>query len=319
MLLFWFFFQQTPNQALKTINVFLDKHCVKIEKDITKIKKYLSKNEDNELSFALERIAESLTYLSEDELSDHAMQGLTEIISINFQFTTNTCLYDCILLQFYRMCGLILTRVWQFKEIGSFVCSNVELGNTCEAAVRKDVRDLQRFELFLRGIEGEENILEKDIWDMRNEGKFCVELPGLSKIKELAKDKTSIIVTCVKLSILQHSALWQMHAVAQVKGYGDRTAEYLRGINLSQRNDDIKFYEGNVFSEYNYEMHCVKNFLSCLGCGLQESKRRDVTKPTTKQKLKLLRLAVVPLLEELLEKHIGIVLKKDPNLTCTHH
>lgn len=242
--------------------------------------------------------------LDEDELNDHVMQGLLKIISINFQLFQNGYFYGSILRELLRVCGLIGSCVWQVKKIEEYVCSNIEKRLT--APVAKDVRELKRFALFLRGIERGDNIQERDVRDIRTYGKFCEELPSHTSLKERGKSEYLIMFTSAKVSILQLSILWQMYAVAKLPGHSEHTANYLREIILSQKNDDLQFYDCNVFPGATHEMALVKKYLICLGIGAQDSKSTDLIKLSPKRrKLGLLRLVVVPLLEEFMGRHLA--------------
>ena len=137
---------------------------------------------------------------------------------------------------------------------------------------------------------------------MRREGKFCEELPCLSSLKENAKSQSSIMLTSVKISILQLSVLWQMYAVSRLPGHSDSTANHLQRVILSQKENDIKFYKNLVFPETTDEISLVKEYMSCLGGGFQSSETKEITKLTAKQKLNLMCLVVIPLLEEMFKK-----------------
>ena len=212
----FFTFQQTPNPAdfslsdeeksipaLKRIQIFLEKHDMRIEKEIEQIENFLSKDENNTLHCSVKRITESLTYLDEDEFNDQTLHGILEIMSINFQLFQEKLPFGSILRKLLRVCGLILSSVWQANKIENFMCSRTEPGFSYETSVAKDIRDLKRFASVLREIENADNILERNIAEMRREGKFCEELPCLASLKENAKSQSSIMLTSVKVSILQ--------------------------------------------------------------------------------------------------------------------
>ena len=308
-----FTFQQTPNHssaekksipALKAIQIFLEKHDIKIEKEIEQIENYLLKNENNRFHCSVKRITESLTYLDEDEFNNQTFHGILEIISINFQLFQENFQFGSIHRKLLRVCGLLLSSVWQANEIEKFICSRIEPGSSYETSVGRDVRDLKRFASFLREIENAENIFERYIAEVRREGKFCEELPCLASLKENAKSQSSIMLTSVKVSILQLSVLWQMYAVSRLPGHSDITANYLLNVILFQKDNDIKFYENYVFPEATDEMSLIKEYTSCLGGGLQSSETEEITKLTANQKLNLMSLVVIPLLEEMLEKRL---------------
>nr|XP_022290795.1 uncharacterized protein LOC111102383 isoform X2 [Crassostrea virginica] len=315
--------KQTPNPAdfslsdeeksipaLKRIQIFLEKHDMRIEKEIEQIENFLSKDENNTLHCSVKRITESLTYLDEDEFNDQTLHGILEIMSINFQLFQEKLPFGSILRKLLRVCGLILSSVWQANKIENFMCSRTEPGFSYETSVAKDIRDLKRFASVLREIENADNILERNIAEMRREGKFCEELPCLTSLKENAKSQSSIMLTSVKVSILQLSVLWQMYAVSRLPGHSDSTANHLQRIILSQRDNDIKFYENHVFPESSDEMSLVKEYMSCLGGGFQSSETKAIAKLTAKRKLNLMSLVVIPLLEEIFKKRFDWLMSK---------
>nr|XP_022292451.1 uncharacterized protein LOC111103457 isoform X2 [Crassostrea virginica] len=297
--------------ALKRVQIFLEKHDIKIEKEIEQIENYLLKDEHNTLHFSVKRITESLTYLNEDEFNDQTLHGILEIMSINFQLFQERFSFGSILGKLLRVCGLILSSVWQANEIEKFICSRIEPGSSYETSVAKDVRDLKRFASFLREIENAENLLERNIAEVRREGKFCEELPCLTSLKENAKSQSSIMLTSVKVSILQLSVLWQMYAVSRLPGHSDSTANHLQRVILSQKDNDVKFYKSHVFPEATDEMSLVKEYTSCLGGGFQSSETKAIAKLTAKEKLNLMRLVVIPLLEEFLKKRFDWLTSKN--------
>ena len=252
----------------------------------------------------MKRITESLTYLDEDEFNDQTLHGILEIISINFQLFQEKFPFGSILRKLLRVCGLILSSIWQASGIDNFICSCLEPGLCYETSVGKDVPDLKRFASFLREIENANNILERNIAEVRREGKFCEELPCLTSLKEKAKCQSSIMITRVKVSILQLSVLWQMYAVSRLPGHSDSTANHLQRVILSQRDNDIKFYKNHVFPEAIDEMSLVNEYMSCLGGGFQSSETEEITKLSANQKLNLMRLVVIPLLEEMFKKRL---------------
>ena len=126
-------------------------------------------------------------------------------MSINFQLFQERFPFGSILRKLLRVCGLILSSVWQANKIEKFICSRIEPRFSYETSVAKDVRDLKRFASFLREIENAENKLERNISEVRREGKFCEELPCLTSLRENAKSQSSFMLTSVKVSILQLS------------------------------------------------------------------------------------------------------------------
>lgn len=139
-----------------------------------------------------------------------------------------------------KVCGLILSCIWQVSGIEDFICSYLEHEENVRLAVAKDIRKLIRFSIFLNELELGKNILEKQITEMTNKGKFCEELECLTNLQEKTTTEFRPHVTTVKVSILQLAILWQMYAVAKLPGHSENTASYFRKIILWHKKNDIR-------------------------------------------------------------------------------
>lgn len=122
-------FYNTGNQTssfLETIKIFLKERKIEIDRDIRKIEKYIWENKEDPLNAVLERMAKTLVKLEGQKLTDEVLIGLVEMISISFElFEKRKFLYDCILRQILRICGLVMSCFWQISNIDAYICSSI--------------------------------------------------------------------------------------------------------------------------------------------------------------------------------------------------
>lgn len=295
-----------------------------MEKTINEIQKHIVRGKNDDLHTALQKIAKTISYLHEQNFKENHIHGIMELFQIYFDLFDNDFQFGDILRQVLKVCGLILSCICQVSGLEDFVCSDLEQEKDLQLTVIKDIRKLNKFATFLNGLEQRNNILERHITEMENRGKFCEKFNCRANLQEKAKTDSRLMVTTVKVSILQLSMLWQMYAAAKLPGHSDVTANYFRHIIQLQKENDIKivknFIDCSLSLENTVDLHLVTRYLACLGydsrtftsfdCNSPESKRSDVTKLTARQKLKLLRLVVVPLLENILRKHLEWVRNK---------
>lgn len=106
---------------LETIQSFLIKRKMNVEKDIKKIQKYILTHENNELQNSLQKIAEAISYLDEVCFNENSIHGMLKLFSIYFKLFEDDFQFGDILRQLLRICGVILSCIWQV-----FVCHYLE-------------------------------------------------------------------------------------------------------------------------------------------------------------------------------------------------
>lgn len=296
------FFHSTrkqTNSSLETISIFLKERTIDIERDIRRIENYILENRDDPLNAIFERISENVLKLDEQNVTDEVLMGLVEMLSISFElFHTGKFLYGSILRQVLRICGLVMSCFWQISGIDADICSSLE--DDQKGAIYENISKIQNFASYLHEIECSANILEKDIRDMKRSGAFCEEL-SQTQLRERSKKNPKLILTYVKLSILQQTILWQMYAVAKQPGHSEKIANHLHRMILSQKGKDVSFL---TELPDGIETVLVNKYSTCLGCQLQMSESKEVVKLTMMQKLKRMSLIVVPLLHTMLFKRV---------------
>lgn len=292
---------------LETIKNFLKERKIEIDRDMRKIEKYIWENKEDPLNAILERVAKALVKLEGQKVTDEVLIGLVEMLSISFElFENGDFLYASILRQILRICGLVMSCFWQISNIDAYICSSI--ADDQKRTIAENISKMQNFASYLHEIECTINLFETDIGEMKRSGEFCEEL-GQTQLRERAKKNPELIVTYVKLSILQQTILWQMYAVAKQPGHSDKIANHLHRIILKQKEKDVSFLDELPDG---IETVFVNKYSTCLGCHLQMSKSKKVVKLTMMQKLKRMSLVVVPLLEAMLLKRTedGLVFKK---------
>lgn len=189
--------------CLETIQVFLERRKVNVEKTINKIEKYIVRDMIDALHTALQKIAETLFYLDEQSFLENHIHGIMELFQIYFDLFDDDFQFGDILRQVLRVCGLILSCFCQVSGIEGFICSYLEQEIDLRLAVVKDIRELIRFAIFLNVLEQRNTIFERHIMEIKNRGKCCEEFKCLTILKEKAKAESRLIVTAEKVSILQ--------------------------------------------------------------------------------------------------------------------
>lgn len=310
--------------CLETIQVFLERRQKNVEKTIYKIKQHIVRGRNDKLHTALQKIAKTISNLHVDEQSftENHIHGIMDLLQMYFDLFDDDFQFGDILRQVLKVCGLILSCICQVSGIEDFIFSYLVQEEDLRLAMINDIRELIRFAIFLNGLEQERNILEKDIKEMNDRGKFCEEFKCLAILQERAKTDSRLMVTSVKVSILQLSMLWQMYAVAKLPGHSDITANYLRQIIQLHKKNDIKmiktFIDCSLSLENTVDLHLISKYLACLGTYIVtsfdynslETAQSEITKLSARQKLKLIRSVVVPDLENVLRKHLEWVKNK---------
>lgn len=241
-----------------------------MKKDIDRIAKFISENEDDELSSYLKKIADIIPRLDGDCFTDSTMNEVLDMLSINFELFQEDFQFNSVLRQLLRVCGLVLSCIWNIDGIYSYVTHYLKQDNTYGSHIEKDLRAIKRFEISLNQIECAENILESDIRDMKSDGKFCKELKCLAKLKKKAKSDPFLLVTSVKISTLQLAVLWQMYAVAKCPGHSNITANTLRYTILLQKDDEKSFlksiFECRLPMDDSVNMTLFHKYVACIDC-----------------------------------------------------
>lgn len=304
--------------CLETIQVFLERRQKNVENTIHKIEKHIVRGGNDDLNTALRKIAKTVSNLHEDEqrFTENHIHGIMDLFQIYFDLFDDDFQFGDILRQVLKVCGLILSCICQVSGIEDFIFSYSVQEEDLRLVIINDIRELIRFAIFLNGLEQKNNILEKHIKEMNDRGKFCEEFKCLAILQERAKTDSRLMVTTVKVSIFQLSMLWQMYAVAKLPGHSDITSNYLRQIIQLHKKNDIKivktFIDCSLSLENTVDLHLITKYLACLGTYIgtsfdndfPETAQSDITKLSARQKLKLIRLVVVPHLENILRKHL---------------
>lgn len=231
--------------ALWMIMGFLKDRQIRIENDIIQIETYVSDESNEEYNFldaSLESISKVLEVLNGNEFSDNMMDGLQQVLLICFKLFQDDFPFGSILRQLLRMCGAIISCVWQTDGMSDFICRHLKQEDEHRSEIQNDIRALQRFAFFLHEIERCENILERHISHMINESRICDELGCLANLKEtsLTKNHPHLMVTSLKVGVIQLAVTWQKYAVAKYPGHSDLEAKQLRQIiQLQMQNENL--------------------------------------------------------------------------------
>lgn len=268
--------EQLPN--IQTIQGFLEIKSISIPNDINIIKIYFLENENAPLNAIVGKIAENTKLLQGDVFDEGMLIGLVEMISINFHIVREKNPYCSIVLQILRVCGLVMSCVWMTGDIEKLICSSIKNDDEHRKSVAKTICDLKRFAGYLSKIERTENIPEREINEMVVNGKFCEEMKCLPGLKEKARDDPTVFLTCLQLSVLQQTILWQMFAVAKQSGHSEGTANRLHKVLLLQKDNDIDFIEMFPVSSRS-KLAIADRYLSCLANESQISEEK-VTRTT---------------------------------------
>lgn len=254
---------------LETIQSFLIKRKMNVEKDIKKIQKYILTHENNELQNSLQKIAGAISYLDEVCFNENSIHGMLKLFSIYFKLFEDDFQFGDILRQLLRICGVLLSCIWQV-----FVCHYLENDEKYRLTVAKDIRELKRFAIFLHEIEHADNILESRITEMKQRGQLYEEMECITSLTERVMPESRLKGTFISVSILQLSILWQMYAVAKLPGHSEKNANYLRQIIVMQKENNITFVKSfsgcNLSSGSSVDMSLVENYQFCFGCDSRE-------------------------------------------------
>lgn len=296
---------------LKKIKDFLLVKQVKIENDLDQIETYISDEGNEELIVLnpfLVKIAKIVDLFKKDVFDQHMMFGLQHMLLICYQLFNDEFQFGSILRQLLRMCGVIISCVWQTHGIDEFFCGLLNISDVNQSEIQTDVRGLQRVALFLHEVERCEIIEEKHIKHMFDEPRFSNKFSILPKLQITAKaiHHPGMMVTCLKLSIIQLAVTWQMYAVAKYPGHSDNYAyKYKKHIQSQMTNDSElidKFKDDQQiiykrWSKTSVDMSSVDDYVSCLGCDVSKSE------PNARKNLKKMFLVITPLLIRIFQRH----------------
>lgn len=148
-------------------------------------------------------MAKTLVKLEEQKVTDEVFIGLVEMLSISFEFFEHrNILYASILRQILRICGLVMSCFWQISNIDAYICSSI--ADDQKGTIAENISKLQYFASDLHEIECTANLFERNIREMKRI--FCEELCQ-TQLRDSAEKNPKLIVTYVKLSILQQTIL----------------------------------------------------------------------------------------------------------------
>lgn len=255
----------------------------------------------------LEKIAKTVDSTKGDNFDEHTMHALQQMISICCQYFLDEFPFGSILRQLLRLCGVLISCIWHAHGIDKLFCTFLsDSDKYYQLAIQKDVRCLQRVAFLLHEIERCENIQEKHISYIMNKDRFLVELRSLASLRETAKatHHPQMMVTSLKVSILQLAVMWQKFAITLYPGHSNNYAKKLRQIIQSEMTEDVCLM--NKFNEKRQCQRCTKiavdlwlvdDYVSCLGCDLPNNRERR-----TRRNLKRMFLVVVPLLKRIFQR-----------------
>lgn len=138
--------------ALWMIMGFLKERQIRIENDIIQIETYVSDESNQEYYFlnsSLESIATVIEVLSGDEFNENMMDGLEKVLLICFRIFKDDFPFGSILRQLLRMCGAIISCIWQTHGIADFICRHLKQEDEHRSEIQRDIRALERFAFFL--------------------------------------------------------------------------------------------------------------------------------------------------------------------------
>ncbi|XP_061167962.1 uncharacterized protein LOC133176919 [Saccostrea echinata] len=219
--------------ALEKICSFFDENGLRAKSDLIRIEEYFLKSED-ELVHSLKEIASSVESMNDKTRCDIMMSGVAKLIGFNHRLFTKPFPFASICTPLLRICGLILSSTWHTDGIDEYVCDSIRNHSTLKTAISKDIRSMERFAVFLRGIENAENISERNIRQLITEGKFCEEIASLAETRGKVSETVDLMITFMRMAILQLVVLWQMYALAKFPGHSDKEAETLKTACFAQ-------------------------------------------------------------------------------------
>lgn len=301
--------------TLWMITGFLKERQIRIDNDIIEIAKYVSDESNEEYNFldaSLESIATVIEVLNGNEFNENMMDGLQRVLLICFKLFKDDFLFGSILRQFLRMCGAIISCIWQTHGIADFICRHLKQEDENRSEIQNDIRALQRFASFLHEIERCENILERHISHMINESKICDELGCLANLKEtsLTKNHPHLMVTSLKVGVIQLAVTWQKYAVAKYPGHSDLEAKQLRQIiQLQMQNENLfmkKCREKNLSTSSLRTVVNMPLFTSGWDMDVTELNDRQVRR----KKIAGMLLVVIPQLKKILQNSLRDIIIK---------
>lgn len=290
-------YERQHSHALDTLRDFLQTRDIQVERYIVVIENYIIETEYNDssilLNSLLERITENLLLLEDSHQAESMIYGLVEMLSIFFQHFEHDFDYGSILRQLLTVCAAISSCIWQTSDIESLVLDRTDYRTMIQSEIAKDIRNLQRFASSLHEIERAENIFERDLNEMKTEGKFCEELDSYEMLRESARSDVHYMKIYVKVRILQITMLWQMYAVAKLPGHSDKIAHYLHHVLSMQKAADFNLIREFLDRNQSCDTLLIRKYFSCL-----HSSEMEDNLHTHRKRF----LLVVPLLEKLLKR-----------------
>lgn len=257
------------NLFLGKIQLFLNKRKVNVETEIQKIADYILTTKDNALPSYLKNTVDFISYMDDVCFSDKTLYGLFEIISMHSKVFQRILLIHSIHRQLFRVFGLILGCIWKTRGIKTYVIHHLKHNDNCMTEIVKDLRAFKRFARFLHPIECSRNIMQREVVEMEMEGKSFYELDCLLTLMERAKSDPYLLLTIIKLRMLQFTIFWQMFAVAKYQSHSDIIANDLRNLIWFRMKENRIFFENlsddilsSAFSSN--ESSIVMNYLSCI-------------------------------------------------------
>lgn len=284
---------------------------VKIENDLDQIETYISDEGNAEpilLNPFLEKIAKIVDLFKKDVFDEHMMFGLQQMISICYQLFNDEFQFGSILRQLLRMCGVVISCIWQTHGIDEHFCGLLNITDVNQSEIQTDVRGLHRVALFLHEVERCEILEEKHIKNMFDERRFSNKFSILPNLQDTAKaiHHPGMMVTCLKLSIIQLAVTWQMYAVAKYPGHSDNYAYKYKKRIQSQMTKDSEFIDKFKNNEQNKhkrwskasdDMSSVYDYVSHLGCDV------SMGEPNARKSLKKMFLVIIPHLIRIFQSH----------------
>lgn len=240
-----------------------------VETEVQNIADYILTEKDSTLPSYLKNTVDFISYIDDVCFSDKTLYGLFEIISMNSKLFQRILLFHPIHRQLLRIFGLILSCIWKTRGIKTYVIHHLKHNDNCQPEIVKDLIAFKRFARFLHPIECSRNIMQREVLEMEAEGKSFKELDCLLTLMERAQSDPYLLLTIIKLRMLQLTIFWQMFAVAKYPSHCDNIANDLRNliwfrmkeyrIIFEKFSDDIL---SSAFSSN--ESSIVMNYLSCI-------------------------------------------------------
>lgn len=286
------------------LRVFLERRGYEVTEEILVIESFDLQNKNNELYKSMEKVAKTLSSLSGEKFTHEMMIGLLEMISICFDLSKTKMDFGSILTPILRVYGLVLSCIWQTTGIEDFVCQGLKTNEKIRHEISRDIYNLFCISLGVNTVECAKNIREKDIDEMMKTKLISEELECFLYLKNKAVENTELIVTFVMMDILQQAIFWRMYAVANSPGHSSRQANHmLQFISMHKEHKDYAFIKSYKFCPGPNTI-LVKGYLTCMGCdhNLPVTEEGNTEETPHIEKIALMLLIVVPLLDALLER-----------------